>query len=146
MSTKSKRTEITEAAASLALGAAIIVWGAIRGFTPIAVSAGIPLSLVLAGFAWLGWRALKRHRALAARAEGPYLARHSGLVWGVGLSGALTYTIVREPLARASGVEEQIWLLALLGVVCVPLALWGGLVFRRTLERGLGITPPDAWK
>jgi hypothetical protein len=32
----------------------------------------------------------------------------------------------------------------LLGVVCVPVALWAGLMFRRTLERGLGIKPPDA--
>jgi len=130
--------------ASLALGAAITIWGAMRGFTPVGGTLRTLISLLLAGFAWLGWRALDRHRALAAVARGSYVARHSGLIWAVGLSSALTYTMARDKLATASGLEEQLWLLMLLGVVCVPLALWAGVIFRRTLERGLGIKPPDA--
>ena len=144
MSTKPKVTEIGAAGASLALGAAITIWGATHGFTPVGGSAGILVSLLLAGFAWLGWRALERHRALAAVAEGPYIVRHSGLVCGLGLSSALTYTMARQQLATASGVEEQLWLLVLLAVVCLPIALWGGLMLRRTLDRALGINPPDA--
>jgi hypothetical protein len=129
---------------ALALGSTITVWGTIRDYARIGGATALLFSLCLAGFALLGWRALTRHRALAAAAKGPYVTRHSGLIWGLGMSSALTYTMARQQLATASGVEEQLWLLALLGVVCVPFALWGGLLFRRTLECGLGIKPPDA--
>jgi hypothetical protein len=144
MSNGAKVTGIGAAVGSLGLGTIITTWGAMRRFTSVGGTAGALVSVLLAAFAWLGWRALSRHRALAEVAEGSYAARHSGLIWGIGLASALTYTMARQQFATASGLEEQVWLLVVLGVVCVPVALWGGLMFRRTLERGLGIKPPDA--
>lgn len=129
---------------AIAIGVAITGWGMARGFTPIGPFAAGLLALFLSVLVWLGLRALGRHRVLAAAAQGPYIARHSGLVWAVGLSGVLTYGMARPQFPETSGLEERFWLLALLGAVCLPIMLWGGLVFRKMLERGLGIERPDA--
>lgn len=125
------------------LGAAISTWGVIRGFSTIEFGTGVLMTIVLAGFLWLAWRALERHLALAAGAVGSYAVRHTGLVWALGLWSVSTYTAARPQLASSAGLEERLWLLAVLGAAGLPVMLWGGILFRRALEWALGGSTPD---
>lgn len=133
-----------DAVACVATGAALQGWGVARGFTPIRPAVAAVLALVFAACLWAGWRAVWRHRALARGAAGPYLVRHGGLVWAVGVWSGVTYGLARPPLAAAAGPEEGAWRLLLLAAVTLPIMLWGGLWFAGALAAGLGTRRPGA--
>ena len=98
------------------------------------------MAAALGGGLWLAVALARRHLAAAAGTEGSYVARHAGLVWGVGVWSAWTAMMVRrdEPPPGAAPAEFYVWSFLLLGAATLPLWLFAGAGWRRLVRRGLG--------
>lgn len=124
----------------LAVGAVLIWWGDRRTFVEASLGMRGLYVLIIAASLWLAVQSVRRQVAVSASAFGPYLARHSAIVWGMTVWSAviakLTYGSPLPTLAASSG-EYRLWQFLTLGAVALPICLWGGVMFRRAVLRSL---------
>jgi len=119
------------------LAAGLTIWGPARGLIPAPREAPV-FALVLAGCLWLAWRALQRHRAIAAAATGPYAMRYSGLAIALVIWSALTYRLVLDATGPRASLEMRVWFFLTSGGVSLPITLWCGTLWKRTIGSAVG--------
>lgn len=123
----------------LALGALLIWWGDRRAFVEVSLGMRGLYALIIAASLWLAVQAIRQQVAVSASAFGPYLARHSAIVWGMMVwSAVIAKLTYGSPLPMlASPGEYRFWQFLTLGAVALPICLWGGIMFRRAVLRSL---------
>jgi hypothetical protein len=101
------------------------------------------MGLVLALACWLAWSAVSWHIDLARRAAGPYLLRHSGLLFALPMWSMQSFQLYRQT-DEANGLQAKLFWLLFSLLLPAPFALWGGIAFQYAINVIFGRRDPPS--
>jgi hypothetical protein len=99
------------------------------------------MAVVLALACWLAWSAITWHIELARRAAGPYLLRHSGLLFALPMWSMQSFRLYLQ--TEGANGATFFWLLFAL-LLPAPFALWGGIAFQYAINNIGKRNPPSS--